>query len=428
MVLLSVKEVECYYRSVKVLDDVCFSLRGGDFVGVLGPNGSGKTTLLRSISRVLKPRRGTILLDGRDIYNDIGVSDVAKRMAVVPQDTSVTFNFTVLDAVLMGRNPHLDRLNVESKADLEIAEEAMKITDTLHLANRLINEISGGERQRVMIARALTQRPEILLLDEPTNHLDIKSQLEVMDLLSSLCRREGILIIAVFHDFNLAARYCNLMIMLKDGRVFSIGRPEDVLTNNNIKEVFGVEAVVKRHPVTDSLYMVPLSGSKPMEANSLSVHIICGGGSGGKLMSRLKGLGYKVTAGVLNRLDIDYETAQMLGVEVIGEVPFSPITDKAYKANIEVIKRAHCVVLASVYFGMGNLRNIEAALSAAKMKIPTFILEEEPIDERDFTGGKAARLMHKIKEEGAAVFNDVESLINTIRELEEKAYQPLFST
>ncbi|MEM1703499.1 MAG: ABC transporter ATP-binding protein, partial [Zestosphaera sp.] len=183
-------------------------------------------------------------------------------IAVVPQGFNLNFDLTALDVVLMGRHPHISRFKFEGKEDLEIARKAMEMTNTWHLAERRVSELSGGERQRVMIARALAQEPKVLLLDEPTTYLDIKSQLEIMDLLRDLCIKNGLLVLAVFHDFNLAARYCDSIILLKDGKIVSIGSVDEVLTSKNIKEVFQVDVVVERHPLTGSLYVIPVSTPK----------------------------------------------------------------------------------------------------------------------------------------------------------------------
>ena len=213
MVVLTIDGIDCSYGSVNVLNGINFAVESGDFLGILGPNGSGKTTLLRSISRVLQPKRGLILIDDKDIYGMKSV-DVAKQLAVVPQSTPITFDFTALEVVLMGRNPHMPRFKMESKEDLAIARKSMELTRTWEFADRPVNELSGGERQRVIIVRALTQEPRILLLDEPTTHLDICNQLEIMDLIKQLSKTKKLLIIAVFHDFNLAARYCDSIILL----------------------------------------------------------------------------------------------------------------------------------------------------------------------------------------------------------------------
>jgi len=421
MVVLRVDGVDCYYGSVKVLENVHFSVRGGDFVGVLGPNGSGKTTLIRSISRTLKPRRGAILLDDVDVYALKSV-EAARRMAVVPQDTAITFNFTALDIVLMGRNPHLGRFQMESERDIAIARKAMELTNTWHLADRPVNELSGGERQRVIIARALAQEPKVLLLDEPTVHLDINNQLEIMDLLKDLCTKRKLIVLAVFHDFNLAARYCNLAILLKKGKIFSVGKVDDVFTSKNIKRVFHVDTIVKRHPVTNSLYIIPVSKPKFLLSRRLnfSVHLICGAGTGTTLMKILVDAGYKVTVGVLNVLDTDYETAQLLKIPVVSEAPFSPITEEAHKANLEMIRKADAVILTSVPFGYGNLRNLEAAMEALKRGIPTFVIEEVPIERRDFTRGKAEKQLRELKSRGAILVRKQDEILSLLNISEDK--------
>jgi iron complex transport system ATP-binding protein len=419
LVLLNVDGVECRYGSVKVLDDVSLSVKGGDFVGVLGPNGSGKTTLLKSISRILKPHKGTILLNEADIYS-LKSTDVAKQLAVVPQDTSIGFNFAALDIVLMGRNPHMKRFQMESEADMAIARKVMKLTNIWHLAERPINELSGGEKQRVIIARALAQEPKILLLDEPLTHLDIVNQLEIMDLVKDLCVKENLVVLAVFHDFNLAARYCTSAVMLKKGKVFSAGSLTDVMTSENIKSVFNVDAIVTKHLVTNSIFVIPLSPQKESPSKKCSIHLICGAGTGTSLMKILLDEGYSVTAGVLNVLDTDFETTQFLKIPVTTEAPFSPIIEKTHQANLAMISEASTVVLTSVPFGDGNLKNLEAALAAVELGIPTFVIEEVPIERRDFTDGKATAMLAKLKSKGAEFVKDQNELLSLLNVSVEK--------
>jgi len=414
LVLLNIDGIECRYGSVKVLENITFFVKDGDFIGILGPNGSGKTTLIRSISRVLKPYRGSILLDGKDVYVLKGV-DVAKQVAVVPQESSIGFSFTALDIVLMGRNPHLRRFQMESQRDFEIAKKAMVLTNTWHLAERPVNELSGGERQRVIIARALAQGPRILLLDEPMTHLDIVNQLEIMDLIKDLCLKQRMIVLAVFHDLNMAARYCTSALLLKKGRVFSAGTVEEVLTAENIREVFAVDALVRKNPVTNSLYVIPMSPQKPVHNRQCSVHLICGAGTGAALMRVLLDDGYNVTAGVLNVLDTDFETAELLKVPVVTEAPFSPITPKAHKDNLTMISKARVVIVTSVPFGHGNLKNLEAAVEAVKNGIPTYVIENTPIERRDFTGGKAKLLMDELKENGAIILKDQVELLSILK-------------
>ncbi len=419
MVLLNVDGVECRYGSVKVLEDVSLSVKEGDFVGILGPNGSGKTTLLKSISRILKPRRGAILLNEADIYS-LKSEEVAKQLAVVPQDSYIGFSFAALDVVLMGRNPHMTRFQMESSKDMAIAKKAMTLTNTWQFAKRPINELSGGEKQRVIIARALAQEPRILLLDEPLTHLDIINQLEIMDLVKELCVREKIIVLVVFHDLNLAARYCTSAIMLKKGKIFSAGQLNKVLTSENIKGVFNVDAIVQKHLVTNSVFVIPLSPQKLSPSKECSVHLICGAGTGTQLMKVLLDEGYSVTAGALNVLDTDLETAQLLKIPVTTEAPFSPITEETHKANLEMIRKASIVVLTSVPFGYGNFQNLEAAEEAVAQGIPTFVIEEVPIESRDFTQGKVEKLFLKLKKMGAIPVKNQAELLDLLHVSAEK--------
>ncbi len=419
MVFLNVDGVECCYGSIKILENVNLLVKEGDFVGIIGPNGSGKSTLLKSISRTLKPRKGTILLDNKDIYS-LKSADLAKQMAVVPQDNTISFSFTALEVVLMGRSPHMSRFQMETEDDMAIARKAMDLTNTWHLATRFVNELSGGERQRVIIARALAQKPKILLLDEPLTYLDIINQLEIMDLVKSLCAKEGIIVMAAIHDLNLAARYCNTAILLNNGKIFSAGRLDEVLTSENIKSVFKVDAIVKKNLVTNSLYIIPLSPPKNSPIKKCAIHLICGAGTGTALMKILLEEGYSVTAGVLNVLDTDFETAELLNIPVASEAPFSPITEKTRKDNLAMISKASTVVVTSVPFGHGNLQNLGATKEALMRGIPVFVIDEVPIESRDFTKGQATTLFRDLKNMGAVFVKNQDELLHMLNVSEEK--------
>jgi iron complex transport system ATP-binding protein len=391
----------------------------GDFIGIIGPNGSGKTTLLKSISQVLKPSKGTIYLDKTDIYTIKSV-ELAKQMAVVPQETNVGFSFSAMDIVLMGRNPHMKRFQMENDKDLSIVKDAMKKTNTLHLANRPINELSGGEKQRVIIARALAQQPKILLLDEPLTHLDMINQLELMDLVKDLCVKEHMIVLAVIHDLNLAARYCSSVLMIKGSTIFAAGPVENVLTSENIKSVFRVDAIVKKSPVTNSVYIIPLTPQKQSSERKCAIHLICGAGTGTLIMKALIDEGYKVTTGVLNELDTDYETAGLLKIPTVSESPFSPITEEKKIRNLDFINQAAIVVVTSVPFGVGNLSNLEAALTAVKKGTKTYVIDEVPIEERDFTNGKATAIFAELRAKGTIFIkhpSELPTLVNAAHDL-----------
>lgn len=254
---LAAESVRAGYEGVDVLRDVSLAVCPGQFFGVIGPNGSGKTTLLRVLSRVLRPVSGQATLDGCDVYA-MRAQAFARRVAVVPQDTLIPFDFSVMEVVLMGRSPWMTRFDLEKPHDVEIAVRALELTGTRHLAERAVNRLSGGERQRVMLARALAQQPDVLLLDEPTSHLDIAFQIEMMNLVSRLCAERSIAVLAVLHDLNLAGQYCDSVAMIADGRVRACGPPELVLTAEHVESVYGVKTVVSPHPTTGRPLVIPV--------------------------------------------------------------------------------------------------------------------------------------------------------------------------
>jgi len=237
-----------YYRE-DIIKDISLDINGGDFVGIIGPNGSGKTTLLRLISRVLSPRKGKIYFEDEDIFR-MGLKGFCRKVAFVSQDISSNFSFSVMELVLMGRIPHLKRLQFETKKDIEIANNALTLTDSLGLKEKRVDELSAGERQRTLIARALAQEPVLLLLDEPTAHLDIGHQIQVMDLLKKFNRRNNLTIVMVLHDLNLASAYCNRICLLDNGSIFKEGPPKEVLTYKNIEAVYKTIVLVNDNPVT----------------------------------------------------------------------------------------------------------------------------------------------------------------------------------
>jgi len=246
---LRIEDLRFSYKDKPVLDGIDLEIIPGEVIGIIGPNGCGKTTLLKHLNRNLDPAVGRVLLDGADI-KDMTKSNIARHIAVVPQSNEIHFSFTVRDIVTMGRMPFLERFRGESSDDLRKVEEAMQKANILEFADRFINTMSGGERQRVIIARALAQTPEIILLDEPTLHLDISNQFEVLDLVRELSREEGLTVVIVSHDLPMVVRYCDRIVMLKDHKIFAMGKPEDVLTKENMKDIFNVDAVFEKDTAT----------------------------------------------------------------------------------------------------------------------------------------------------------------------------------
>jgi iron complex transport system ATP-binding protein len=230
-----------------VLHDVSLELAPGEIVGLAGPNGAGKTTLFRVASRVLRPERGEVRLGGTPIAA-LGRRELARRLAVVPQDVAVAFPFRAGEVVLMGRSPHLSGLGFESERDVEVARDALEALGIAHLAERSMPELSGGERQLVLVARALAQDPQVLLLDEPTSHLDLRHRTLVLERVRDFVARDGRSALVVSHDLTLSARTVDRMALLAGGTLHACGSPGQVLTPDNLRAVFGVEADVLPAP------------------------------------------------------------------------------------------------------------------------------------------------------------------------------------
>jgi iron complex transport system ATP-binding protein len=247
--MIEVNSIFFRYLEDWVLQDVSFQVRKGEFIGVIGPNGSGKTTLLKILYRLLSPQRGEVLFE-RVPLKKMSQRDIAKRIAVVAQETYPVFPFHVIEIVLMGRSPYLGHLMFESEKDLKIAKKAMEWTEILPISERPIDELSGGERKRVFIARALAQEPEVILLDEPTANLDIHHQIEFLDLILALNREKGLTILMASHDLNLASEFCDRLILLQKGGIFKMGSPQEVITRENIERVYGCGVWVDQNPVS----------------------------------------------------------------------------------------------------------------------------------------------------------------------------------
>ena len=242
---LKTRSLKYNYDKKVVLENVDLEIIKGETIGILGPNGCGKTTLLKNLNKNLIPAEGCVLLDDMDM-GEMPKKDIAKKVAVVPQTNEIRFAFTVRDIVTMGRFPFQGLMSGESDEDLRIVNNAIEKTGLSDLADRHINTMSGGERQRVIIARALAQTPSILLMDEPTLHLDISTQFDVLDLVSRLSKEENMTVVIVSHDLPMVVRYCDRIMMLKDHKVFATGTPEEVLTPENMRAVFNVDAVLEK--------------------------------------------------------------------------------------------------------------------------------------------------------------------------------------
>lgn len=250
------------YNTEWILRGVDLEVATGELLGIAGPNASGKTTLLRVLQGLFHPQEGKVWVCGMEMTK-LKRREVARLMAVVPQVTAIPLGFSVLETVLMGRNPHLRPLEFEGPDDLRIAMECLEITGCHHLWDRKIEQLSGGETQRVLLARALAQQTPILILDEPTAHLDLKYQIEFAWLLTRLNAERNITVIWVSHDLNLASLVCHRIVLLADGSCRYCGPPQEVVTARNVEEVFGAKVIVDAHPQTGTPRVTPAVGVVP---------------------------------------------------------------------------------------------------------------------------------------------------------------------
>jgi len=412
---INIKELCFQYGSETVLENISLFIKPKSFISIIGPNGSGKSTLIKNISAVLRPSGGVIELGEQNVQN-MSSRDIARNMAVVPQEGAVEFRFTVQDIVLMGRSPHLRRFQTESLEDYRIAKRTMELTDTWKLKDRFVNELSGGERQRVIIARALTQEPKIILLDEPTAFLDIQHQIEILELLERLNREDGLTVVAVLHDINLAARFSKYILLLKEGRIIAEGTPEQVITQENIKQAYEIEIIINKNPFSGTPYIIPLKVSREQKIIQNSrIHVVCGGGTGTAIIQKLMEEGYQLSTGVLNVGDSDWEISKLFDIEMVEEAPFVGISEEMYQKNLKFIENSDKIILSGIPLGFGNLKNLQAVEYALeKGKKVFFIKQYEQFQQFDYTKGVGSDIINRLEKKGAVPCRTIHELIDKI--------------
>ncbi len=409
MMELTAAEVTAGYGGEPVLYQVSVALGQGELVGLIGPNGCGKSTLLRCLSRTLRPASGTIKLDGRELL-EWPAREAARRLAFVPQQEAALFDFTVRDLVLMGRHPHLEPWKGETDQDYKIVMQALVDSDILHLSDRPVTQLSGGEHRRVLLARALAQQTPLLLLDEPTAHLDVTHQVELLTLVRKQTRSRGQGALAALHDLNQAAEFCDRLILMRSGRIIAEGTPDVVLSAANLRTAYNADSRIGCNPVTGRPMLLSVQPLRNAASNSGArrVHVICGGGTGIGVLGTLLRSGFLVTAGVLNALDSDQSAAEALGIETAVEAPFSPIGPAARKAAADLIAKAEILLITPVPVGNGNLANLELALIALSNGSSVTLLGNGELSERDHAAGAATALFHRLIEAGASRYSNVE--------------------
>lgn len=381
-----------YSPKREIIKGVSTEIHPGEFVGLIGSNGTGKSTLLKSVSGLLPVTQGDIIIQGESSKH-LKPKQRAQKIAVVPQSFDIDYDFTVRDIVMMGRNPYQKFNSRETEHDREVVERAMEMTNTTEFADRKFNTLSGGERQRVIIARAIAQETDIILLDEPTSALDMHHQVEVMELIEEL-NKKGITVLAVLHDLNMASRYCNRLIMLNEGEIVADGTPAEVVTQENLKKLYNMKMLIRNNTLFNKPEVVPIRVIKPKQTdNPKRIHVICGAGSASRLIEELDNKGYEVTTGVVNEGSNDYLVSEALGLEMVSQKPFMPVTIDLQKKNLELMKEADMILIADVPFGDMNIMNLYGIENLNK---PVYVHEHAL--NSDFTNGKLKEALDKIRE------------------------------
>lgn len=412
---IKVHGLKLYYDAQPVLDGTEFEVQRGELVALLGANGAGKSTLLRCISRILQPTAGHIFLDGRALkYFDS--REAARLMAVVPQETTADFDFTVEEIVIMGRYPYVERFRKTEETDHKIAWRAMEMTGVAHLAERSIASLSGGEKQRVIMARAVCQEPKLLLLDEPTANLDIGYQSMLLELAARLNREQGVTIIAAIHDINLAVHHFNRFMLLAGGQVLSAGRVEEVITAENIKKAYGVPASIYRHPLHGVLQVSVVKGRSPNEGLNIGprVHVIGGGEEALPVLELLYQKGCQLSVGPVSAHDSGCRFAHFHSLPVVIVPPFTSMNGAHRREHLDHLRRSALIVVPPIQFGEGNLLIFDAVEVALKEGKRVCIIDLEGAAARDHSGGKAVQVLRRLEQHGAILLQQVEELTEII--------------
>lgn len=386
--ILEIIGLNYFIDELQILKDVSFKIKKGEFVGLIGPNGAGKTTLLKCINGI-NTSDGRIKIKNMDLAK-LNEKKIAREVALMNQNTNITFPFPSIDVVLTGRYPYLGFARGESIEDYNIARKYMDYTHTLKFEKRPITKVSGGERQRILFAKILTQETDIILLDEPTSNLDIAYEEQIFAYCRELCSM-GKTVIAAVHDLKIASRYCSKLMLMKDGEIIADGTTEEVLTSENLSKAYGVNALVYRNRITGFLdFYIPGFEHRKEKRR---VHVIGGGGSASGVIRQLFERGFDISTGVLTHGDSDLNCAEVFGIKRVVNNPFSEICDDSFNENIKHIKEAEFTILCNMPFGVLNIRNLEAARYASNL----VIIEDDNPENRDFTGGKALEIYNDLK-------------------------------
>ena len=355
--VLSCQNLTVGYKDNPVLSALNLAFAPGRFISLLGPNGAGKTTLLRTLSRHLKPLGGAITVKDRSLET-VRPTELAKIMAVVLTDKVSPPLLSAFEFAALGRYPHTDFLGRLGTADREVVNNALDAVHALDLSHRPFANLSDGERQKVLVARALAQEPEILLLDEPTVHLDLKHRVEVMSILRTLCRDKGITVVASLHDVDVAAKISDQVALIKSGAVVGWGSPEEVLESRTVADLYDFQGADFDHHL----------GSIELRGNGSSgrAYVVAGLGSGAVVYRMLAKRGYAITTGIMHTNDLDFYVARSLGADCTVKAPMEAVDDDAVKDAAERMNHCDCVIDTGFDVGPLNRGNVDLLRLALK--------------------------------------------------------------
>ena len=368
------------YGKREVLYGLDLSFPPGAFTALLGPNGAGKTTLLRTLARLLPPIRGKVFLQGKNL-NEYASASLARRLSVVLTEKVNPGIFSVSEFVGLGRHPHTGFMGRLSQHDLEIVRECLEWVKASDLANRQMTDLSDGERQKVSIARALAQEPEIILLDEPTMHLDLKHRMEVMGILRHLCREKGVAVVASLHDVDVAARVSDMAVCVSKGKMVRSGPTEQVLSGNRVAELYDFEEACF-DPGLCTLELRPKSSRE-------RVFVASGMGSGAGLFRLLSKHGFSIAAGVMHSNDLDRFVASAIGAACFIQNPQEPVGGDSLDQAMDSVLQADFLVDAGYEVGPVNQNNTSLIHAALSLDKPVFSLRS-PEEARELFGNRAS--------------------------------------
>lgn len=397
--LLRYASADVGYGGEPVVRDAWLDLAAGEVAGLVGPNGAGKSTLLRVVTGDAELLGGSVELAGLRLA-DIPPRERARLVGVVPQHVTAAFSLPAVEYVSMGRHPHLTRFATPDAHDREVVARAMAMTDTARLAAKPTDALSGGDLQRLALAQALAQEPRLLLLDEPVSHLDLNHRLQVLELVRDLADRDGLGVLAVFHDLDLAARFSDRVAVVSGQALGKADTPELVITADLLREVFGVRAVVGTDAVSGAVSVTPvLREASVAVARRGRVLVIGGSGAAAPLFRRLTLAGWEIASGALNVGDADQVVAEAIGLDYAQLPPFAPMDAAAEQRVAQLASGADAIVITEAPFGHGNVGNLRVAISAASAGAAIVLVGD--IVGRDYADGEATALWTAACDAGA---------------------------